>query len=79
MQRADSKPVMTSSGGTFTMPRLIRTAPNGDPFLADSSAGISFVLRADPAEILRFAASGGDPEIVRLILDRIDWPHDDSR
>ncbi|HUE02882.1 MAG TPA: hypothetical protein VMR62_25165 [Bryobacteraceae bacterium] len=35
--------------------------------------------KADPAEILRFAASGGDPEIVRLILDRIDWPHDDSR
>ena len=35
--------------------------------------------KADPAEILRFAASGGDPEIVRLIVDRIDWPHDDSR
>jgi ankyrin repeat protein len=35
--------------------------------------------KADPAEILRFAASGGDPEIVRMILDRIDWPQDDSR
>src|SRR6202021_562531 len=36
MQRADNKQVMALSGGTFTMPRLIRTAPNGDLFLADS-------------------------------------------
>lgn len=35
--------------------------------------------KADRAEILRFGASGGDPEIVRLILDRIDWRHDDPR
>ena len=34
MQRADNKQVMHLSGGTFTMPRLIRTAPNGDLFLA---------------------------------------------
>jgi len=40
MQRADNKQVMTQSGGTFTMPRLIRTAPNGDLFLADSGAGV---------------------------------------
>ncbi len=45
MQRADNEEVMTLSGGTFTMPRLIRTAPNGDLFLADSGAGILFVLR----------------------------------
>ncbi len=45
MQRADNKQVMARSGGTFTMPRLIRTAPNGDLFLADSGAGIIFVLR----------------------------------
>src|ERR1700748_1658301 len=32
MQRADNKQVMALSGGTFTMPRLIRTAPNGDLF-----------------------------------------------
>lgn len=30
-------------------------------------------------ELLRFAASGGDPEIVRMALDRIDWPRDDPR
>jgi glucose/arabinose dehydrogenase len=45
MQRADNKQVMRLSGGTFTMPRLIRTASNGDLFLADSGAGIVFVLR----------------------------------
>ncbi|HEY1649622.1 MAG TPA: hypothetical protein VGF96_16690 [Terracidiphilus sp.] len=45
MQRADNKQFMKLSGGTFTMPRLIRTAPNGDLFLADSGAGTIFVLR----------------------------------
>ena len=34
---------------------------------------------ADSAEILRFGASGGDPEIIRMILNRIDWPYDDPR
>jgi glucose/arabinose dehydrogenase len=45
MQRADAKQVMTRSGGTFTEPRLIMTAPNGDLFLADSGAGEIIVLR----------------------------------
>lgn len=45
MQRADNKEEMELSGGTFTMPRLIRTAPNGDLFVSDSGAGILFVLR----------------------------------
>jgi glucose/arabinose dehydrogenase len=45
MQRADNKQVMAPSSGTFTMPRLIRAAPNGDLFLADSGAGILFVFR----------------------------------
>lgn len=45
MQRADNQEKMTASSGTFTMPRLIRAAPNGDLFLADSGAGIIFVLR----------------------------------
>lgn len=30
-------------------------------------------------DLLDFAASGGDSEIVRLALDRIDWPRDDKR
>jgi glucose/arabinose dehydrogenase len=45
MQRADNKERMVQSSGTFTMPRLIRTAPNGDLFLADSGAGTIFILR----------------------------------
>jgi len=45
LQRADATEHMQLSGGTFTEPRLIRTAPNGDLFLADSGAGTIFVLR----------------------------------
>jgi hypothetical protein len=30
-------------------------------------------------ELLNFGASGGDPEIVRMALERIDWPRDDPR
>ena len=45
MQRADNTEHMSRSGGTFTMPRLIRTAPNGDLFLADSGAGSILILR----------------------------------
>ena len=45
LQRADATEHMKLSGGTFTEPRLIRTAPNGDLFLADSGAGTVFVLR----------------------------------
>jgi glucose/arabinose dehydrogenase len=66
MQRADNKEVMTLSGGTFTMPRLIRTAPNGDLFLADSGAGTIFILRgAGPdgkaAQIEKFATGLDHP------------------
>jgi glucose/arabinose dehydrogenase len=45
LQRADAGEHMELSGGTFTQPRLLRTAPNGDIFLSDSGAGIIFVLR----------------------------------
>jgi glucose/arabinose dehydrogenase len=45
MQRADNVEHMARSGGTFTMPRLIRVAPNGDLFLADSGAGELIVMR----------------------------------
>jgi len=30
-------------------------------------------------DLLDFAASGGDPEIVRMALERIDWPRHDPR
>jgi glucose/arabinose dehydrogenase len=50
MQRADNVQYMRLSGGTFTEPRLIRTAPNGDIFLSDSGAGTVFVLRGTNAD-----------------------------
>jgi ankyrin repeat protein len=35
--------------------------------------------KADPAEVLRFGAMGGSPEIVAMALEKIDWPRDDPR
>lgn len=35
--------------------------------------------KADAAEVLRFSASGGDPAIVAMVLERIDWPRNDPR
>jgi ankyrin repeat protein len=34
---------------------------------------------ADPIEILQRGASGGDPEIVSMALERLDWPRQDER
>jgi glucose/arabinose dehydrogenase len=45
LERAQATEHMKLSNGTFTEPRLIRTAPNGDLFLSDSGAGTIFVLR----------------------------------
>ena len=45
LQRADATEHMKLSAGTFTEPRFIATAPNGDLFLSDSGAGIIWVLR----------------------------------
>jgi glucose/arabinose dehydrogenase len=45
LQRKDNTEHMKLSGGTFTQPRIVRTAPNGDIFLADTGAGTIFVLR----------------------------------
>src|ERR1700741_2740819 len=66
MQRADNKEHMQLSGGTFTMPRLLMTAPNGDMFVADSGAGAILILRgvtADgkAAQITKFATGLDHP------------------
>ena len=46
MQRSENrKETHGATQGTFVEPRLIRTAPNGDVFLADSQAGIVYILR----------------------------------
>jgi glucose/arabinose dehydrogenase len=46
MQRADDTQKLTvKTSGTFVMPRIIHTAPNGDLFVADSQAGSIVILR----------------------------------
>lgn len=45
LERKDATEHMKLSKGTFTQPRFIITAPNGDLFLADSGAGTIDVLR----------------------------------
>ena len=46
MQRSENKKeTHPPTSGTFVMPRIIRTAPNGDLFVADSQAGSILVLR----------------------------------
>lgn len=49
--------------------------------LADEARGVlpgQIVSRGKPLaeELLHFGADGGDPEIVRKALERIDWPRD---
>src|ERR1039458_1019618 len=66
MQRADNKEQMRLSGGTFTMPRLLMTAPNGDIFVADSGAGTILILHGVGADgkaalITRFATGLDHP------------------
>ena len=51
MQRSENRrETHQAAEGTFVMPRLIRFAPNGDLFLADSQAGTIFVLRGVSAD-----------------------------
>jgi glucose/arabinose dehydrogenase len=62
-QQQGTKP---SNQGTFNQPRLIRMAPNGDLFIADSGAGTILVLRgikADgkAAQVERFATGLDHP------------------
>jgi ankyrin repeat protein len=52
--------------------------------LADEARGVLPEGIASPGkpvaeELLHFGASGGDPEIVRMALERIDWTRDDPQ
>ncbi len=66
MERSQNVRHMQLSNGTFTMPRLMVTAPNGDIFLADSGAGVIFVMRGvtadgQAAQIQKFASGLDHP------------------
>ena len=67
MQRADNvRQTYGPTSGTFVMPRIIRTAPNGDLFVADSQAGSIFVLRGVTAD--------GKAEVVSQFATGLDHP-----
>jgi ankyrin repeat protein len=63
---------------------LYRQTDLARQMLADEARGAlqsGIVSPAKPLaeELLHFAAMGGDPEIVRMALERINWPRDDPR
>lgn len=67
MQRSENRrETYAPASGTFVMPRVIRTAPNGDLFVADSQAGSLFVLRGITAE--------GKAETVSEFASGLDHP-----
>lgn len=66
LQRADATEHMKMSQGTFTQPRLIRVAPNGDLFVADSGGRTIFVLRGVKAD--------GKAEVIEKFATGLDHP-----
>ena len=54
------------TSGTFVMPRIIRTAPNGDLFVADSQAGSVLVLRG--------VSSTGKADTISTYATGLDHP-----
>jgi glucose/arabinose dehydrogenase len=65
-QHAQQRNTGAPPTGTFRQPRLIRTAPNGDLFLADSAAGTIFVLRGVRAD--------GKASIIQPFATGLDHP-----
>ena len=65
-QRSDNMESMVVTPGTFLMPRLLRAAPNGDLFVADSGAGKIIVLRGQKAD--------GKAEHVEIFAAGLDHP-----
>jgi hypothetical protein len=50
-------------------------AEHGDAYLPDDGFGKGTVAE----QLIGAAARGGDPETLRLGMDRVDWPHGDPR
>jgi ankyrin repeat protein len=72
LERHGGVPTATSAG-LFRQTVLAKRMLAGD-------ARYRLERNATLAEELRWgAACGGDPEIVRLALDRVDWPREDAR
>ena len=82
----DMVELLRSHGGVVSADTaaIYRQTDLARKMLADEARGVladGIVSPGKPVaeELLRFAASGGDPEIVRMALERIDWPRDDPR
>ena len=64
-----------TSAGLFRQTDLARRMLSGDaPYRLDGVGGDTLA-----EQLLWGSACGGDPEIVRLALERVDWPRDDPR
>ncbi len=64
-----------TSAGLFRKPDLARRMIPGDaPYRIDGAAGSSL-----GEQLLWGAACGGEPEILRLALERVDWRRDNPR
>ena len=64
-----------ATAGLFRRPELARKMLAGEtPFRIDGAAGESI-----GEQLLWGAACGGDPEILRMALERVDWTRDDPR
>jgi glucose/arabinose dehydrogenase len=66
MQRADNVEHMARVKGTFTEPRFMMAAPNGDIFVSDSGAGIVYVLHG--------VGPDGKAEKMEVFAKELDHP-----
>jgi ankyrin repeat protein len=74
LERYGGKPMATSAG-LYRRTDLARRMLSGEaPYLLDGVGGGTLA-----EQLLWGAACGGDPEIVRMALESVDWPRDDPR
>ena len=74
LERYGGIPAATSAG-LFRKPELARKMLSGEvKYRIDGAAGDSL-----PEQLLWGAACGGDVEVLRMALDRVDWARDDPR
>ena len=74
LERYGGIPAATAAG-LFRKPELARRMIAGEArYRVDGAAGESL-----GEQLLWGAACGGDPEVLRMALDLVDWPRDDPR
>jgi hypothetical protein len=74
LERYGGRPAATTAG-LFRQTELAKRMLSGDaPYRVDGATGAPLA-----EQLLWGGACGGDAEIVRLALERLDWPRDDPR